>query len=88
MTSHIVKAIFTDDNFIFITGTPLEVDMAVMTLVDEMIMSVGSYSFWGAYLNEQATDISYFLDWPRNGSELAGLTNKTEYFLPTWHGRL
>ncbi|OQV14009.1 putative Galactoside 2-alpha-L-fucosyltransferase 2 [Hypsibius exemplaris] len=82
------REVFVDDHFVFISGTPLEVDMAIMTLMDQMIMSVGSYSFWGAYLNGQATDISYFRDWPRPGSDLARITNKSEYFLPSWHGRI
>ena len=78
------RNLFLEDNFVFVTGTSLEVDMAIMTLVDEMIMSVGSYSWWGAYLNDQATDVSYFRDWPRKGSGFANALNATEYFLPSW----
>jgi len=82
------RRLFLDSNFLFITDTSLEVDMAIMTLVDEMVMSVGSYSWWGAYLNEQATDVSYFKDWPRNGSAFGNALSATDYFLPSWHARI
>ncbi|OWA51037.1 hypothetical protein BV898_15539 [Hypsibius exemplaris] len=52
------RKLFTRDHFIFIENTSAKIDMAIMSLMDEMIMTVGSYSFWGAYLNEQATDVT------------------------------
>ncbi|OWA51038.1 putative Galactoside 2-alpha-L-fucosyltransferase 1 [Hypsibius exemplaris] len=82
------RKLFTRDHFIFIENTSAEIDMAIMSLMDEMIMTVGSYSFWGAYLNEQATDVTYYKNWPRPKSKLANQTHAQDYFLPTWHGRI
>ncbi|XP_055355406.1 galactoside alpha-(1,2)-fucosyltransferase 1-like [Paramacrobiotus metropolitanus] len=77
--------LFRKENFVFVEGHTAEVDMALMTFMDVVVLSVGSYGWWAAFLSD-ATDVYYFKDWPRNGSDFAKGVSAEDYFLPAWHG--
>ncbi|XP_055352743.1 galactoside alpha-(1,2)-fucosyltransferase 2-like isoform X2 [Paramacrobiotus metropolitanus] len=79
------RRLFREPNFIFVDGNAAEVDMAIMTFMDVMVMSVGSYSWWSSYLSD-AQEVFYFKDWPRNGSDFAEGVAAEDYFFPAWHG--
>ncbi|XP_067653293.1 galactoside alpha-(1,2)-fucosyltransferase 2-like [Haliotis asinina] len=58
------------------------VDFATLTLCDHMIMTVGTYGWWAAWLgNGYAV---YYRDFPRPGSVLARNLIKEDHFLPHW----
>ncbi|EGT38333.1 hypothetical protein CAEBREN_23137 [Caenorhabditis brenneri] len=64
---------------------PREVDMAILTSCDSLIMSTGTFGWWSGYLNVNASpDVYYYKHWPAEGSVMEKMTNKTEYFLKSW----
>ncbi|XP_076436926.1 galactoside alpha-(1,2)-fucosyltransferase 1-like [Babylonia areolata] len=61
-----------------------EVDMEVLSRMDHLIMSVGTYGWWSAYKNFNGT-VVYFKDFYAPGSTVAEkFQNVTEYFIPEW----
>lgn len=65
------------------TGRP-ELDMAVLSLCEHSIITVGSFGWWAAWLANGVT--TYYKDWPRRESILAMTTRHEDYFPPTWIG--
>ena len=57
-------------------------DLAVLSMCDGLIMSTGTYGWWGAWLANKTT--VYYSNWPRVGSPLFGLFNRNDYFPPHW----
>jgi galactoside 2-L-fucosyltransferase 1/2 len=74
------------DNLVFSVQNSPEVDMAILALMDTVIMTVGSFGWWGAYLSD-ARDVFYYKDWPLKKSILRKFTHHRDYFLPNWQGR-
>ena len=77
------KTIFTGPKFIFLEQHHEAVDLAILSLMDDLILSVGSYSWWAGYLSD-AEETLYYKFWPRNGSAMAKLFHAPDYFLPQW----
>lgn len=77
------KKLFVESNFFFVENTSPQVDMAVVSLMDYVILSVGTFGWWSAYLSD-AKEIYYFKDWPMNGSGLHGVFDHDDFFLPSW----
>ncbi|GAU90461.1 hypothetical protein RvY_02872 [Ramazzottius varieornatus] len=77
------KVFLNQNNFIFVSVSE-DVDMAVMNLMDHVILSVGTFGFWSAYLNPRNRTVFYFRNWPRNGSQLQNLVDHADYFPPRW----
>jgi galactoside 2-L-fucosyltransferase 1/2 len=75
--------LFRGENFALLQGNKPEVDMAVLTLMDRVILSVGTFGWWGAFLSD-ATEVIHFKDWPKNGSTFDGMLNKADFFPPSW----
>ncbi|KAE9416560.1 hypothetical protein Angca_007507, partial [Angiostrongylus cantonensis] len=65
-------------------GKHREVDMAIMTLCDALVLSTGTFSWWSGFLNLKAKEIIYYDEWPSAGSALAKMVNKSEFFLSSW----
>ncbi|CAI2299710.1 unnamed protein product [Caenorhabditis sp. 36 PRJEB53466] len=64
---------------------PREVDMAILASCDSVILSTGTFGWWSAYLNVNASpDVYYYKNWPAAGSMMEKMTNKSEYFLKNW----
>ncbi|CAD6184141.1 unnamed protein product [Caenorhabditis auriculariae] len=64
---------------------PREVDMAILGMCDELVLSTGTFSWWSAYLNVNSQlKARYYAGWPKKGSILDKMINKTEFFLPDW----
>ena len=57
-------------------------DLGLLSLCDGVIMSTGTYGWWGAWLANKTT--IYYSNWPRAGSYLSGLVKRTDYFPPNW----
>lgn len=84
----------------FFCPGPREVDMAILSSCDSMVMSTGTFGWWSAYLNVNASpdvrflitcflstdnfQVYYYKHWPAAGSVMEKMTNKTEYFLKNW----
>lgn len=65
-------------------GKQREVDMAILTLCDALVLSTGTFSWWSGFLNLKATKIIYYDNWPRPGSGLEKMVNKSEHFPSFW----
>ncbi|EYC15902.1 hypothetical protein Y032_0035g3036 [Ancylostoma ceylanicum] len=65
-------------------GKYREVDMAILAQCDALVLSTGTFSWWTGFLNQKASKIVYYADWPRPGSDLMKMVNKTEFFPSSW----
>ncbi|VDN19752.1 unnamed protein product [Gongylonema pulchrum] len=59
-----------------------EVDMATLSRCNHTIMSTGTYSWWTAYLANGST--IYYSNWPKPGTVLDEMVQKSDYFLDSW----
>ena len=57
-------------------------DLALMSLCDGVIMSTGTYGWWGAWLANKTT--VYYSNWPRARSALSRLFRRDDFFPPNW----
>lgn len=60
------------------------VDMAILSLCDHVIVTVGTFGWWGGWLS--GGTVTYLSDFPRNGSDLDKWQPKASYYPPTWVG--
>ena len=60
------------------------IDMAIMNMCDHMIITAGTFSWWGAWLSKGT--VVYLHDYPKPGSKTANYLVRTEYYLPNWIG--
>ncbi|XP_013389496.1 galactoside 2-alpha-L-fucosyltransferase 2-like [Lingula anatina] len=58
--------------------------LALLGSCNHTIMSVGTFSWWGAWL--AGGDVVYYKDWPKPGTHLWWRTNHEDYFPPKWIG--
>ena len=63
--------------------TPI-IDMAIMSLCDYMLITGGSFGWWGGWLS--GGTVVYLEDFPRPGSHLAALLPRDSYYPPHWIG--
>ena len=57
-------------------------DLAILSLCDHTIVSVGSFGWWAGWL--AGGTVVYYAKWPREFSKLEYHVTKHHYFLPTW----
>ncbi|OQV25744.1 hypothetical protein BV898_00674 [Hypsibius exemplaris] len=76
---------FKDVAVVSSKDNPPAVDLAVLSLTETVIMTVGTFGWWGGYLSE-SEEVYYYRKWPKKKSRLAKLVERRDYFLPTWHG--
>ena len=57
-------------------------DLALMSLCDGVIMSTGTYGWWGGWLANKTT--IYYSNWPRVGTPLFGQFKRDDFFPPSW----
>ena len=57
-------------------------DLGLLSLCDGVIMSTGTYGWWGAWLANKTT--IYYSGWPRAGSFISKIFNRYDYFPPNW----
>ena len=60
------------------------IDMAIMNLCDHMIITAGSFGWWGGWLS--GGTVVYLKDFPRPGSPLARRLHRNSYYPPHWIG--
>ncbi|KAF7630829.1 L-Fucosyltransferase, partial [Meloidogyne graminicola] len=72
---------------VYYTSHYREIDMAILSKCNHLIISTGTFSWWSAYLLQlriNNAQILYFGDWPKSGSLLEKIVEKKDYFLPSW----
>ena len=57
-------------------------DLGLLSLCDGVIMSTGTYGWWGAWLANKTT--IYYSNWPRADSSYSKIFNHDDYFPPNW----
>ena len=57
-------------------------EFTLLTLCDHTIMSVGTFSWWAAYLT--GGDVVYYREHMPKTGRLANFHNDSQYFLPEW----
>ncbi|ESO82952.1 hypothetical protein LOTGIDRAFT_169777 [Lottia gigantea] len=64
------------------------VDMALLTLMNHTIITVGTYGFWSAWLNPQNGTVIYYKDFVRPNSKHSRSFDKpyTDIYYPYWIG--
>lgn len=67
---------------ILFTRGSQEVDLAIISMCHGIVLSTGTFGWWGAWLGNRTT--VYFNGWPRNGSALDREFSKKNYFMPQW----
>jgi galactoside 2-L-fucosyltransferase 1/2 len=61
-----------------------EGDLAILTLCDDIIMTVGSFGWWAGWLAGGTT--IYWKDYPKPHSDLAVHFNTVDYYPKNWIG--
>jgi len=57
-------------------------DMAIMAACDHVIISTGTFGWWGAWLANGTT--VYYQNWPRWGTKLRQVFIREDFFPPHW----
>ena len=70
------------DDVVYSRTNSAMVDLAILSLCDHTIMSVGSFGWWGAWLTNGTT--IYYNKWPKEFSLLEYNVDKKDYFPPEW----
>ena len=70
------------DDVKFMAGTSPSTDLAILAGCDSVIMTVGTFGWWGAYLS--GGHAIYYPHQARNGSNLARRTRIADFALPHW----
>jgi galactoside 2-L-fucosyltransferase 1/2 len=58
-------------------------DLIMLTMCDVVIMTTGTYGWWGAWLSN-AKKVIYYYNWPRPSSRLEELFAREDYYPPYW----
>lgn len=61
---------------------PSVVHLGFLALCDHVIMTVGTFGWWGAYLS--GGHVVYYDGFPRPGSEISEGFNRRDFYLPHW----
>ncbi|GAU92203.1 hypothetical protein RvY_04315 [Ramazzottius varieornatus] len=79
------RDLFKGPNFVVMDNNkePAAVDMAIISLADHIILSVGTFGWWAAYLSD-AKEVYYYKDWPKKGSDMEKQISREDYFYPSW----
>ncbi len=57
-------------------------DLALLSLCDHTVITVGTFGWWGAWL--AGGNVTYFSDFPRAGSYLDELFSRDDYYKTNW----
>ncbi|KAL3871030.1 hypothetical protein ACJMK2_039054 [Sinanodonta woodiana] len=60
------------------------VDMAILSLCDHVIITSGTFGWWGAWL--AGGDVIYYKGYPKPGSEIDEGMSREDYYPPQWIG--
>jgi len=71
-------------DIVYSSGHSPFVDMAIASLCDHAIITVGSYGWWAAWFANGVTITPK--NFPENGSRFASILHRADYFKPQWIG--
>jgi len=71
-----------DMNVVYSEGHDAGFDLALLSVCDGVIMTTGTYGWWGAWLANKTT--IYYSNWPREGTTLFGHFSRNDFFPPNW----
>ena len=66
----------------FVEGQHEAVDLAVLSMTNHTVISVGTFSWWAGWL--AGGHVIYYRNWPTPRSEVAQQYEHDDYFLPKW----
>ena len=72
------------DNVVYSPFTDPSLDFALLTSCDHVIVTSGTFGWWGAWLSGGRT--VYFSGFPRQNSWLGNRSNPTDYYPKHWIG--
>ena len=67
---------------VYYSNNTQDVDLAMLSMSDAVIMSTGTFGWWAAWLANKTT--IYYKNYPRSGSEFASKMNTANYYCPSW----
>ena len=67
---------------VYYSNNTQDVDLAMLSMSDAVIMSTGTFGWWAAWLANKTT--IYYKNYPRIGSAFANEMNKQNYYCPNW----
>ena len=73
-----------DPDVVFSPFTNAFDDFALLTSCDHVIVTSGTFGWWGAWLSSGKT--VYFSGYPRPNSKLSGRINTSDYYPGSWIG--
>ena len=66
----------------FVEGQHEAVDLAVLSMTNHTVISVGTFGWWAGWL--AGGQVIYYRNWPTPNSEIAKQYEHSDYFLPKW----
>ncbi|OQV25750.1 hypothetical protein BV898_00679 [Hypsibius exemplaris] len=82
---HYSRKLFAGYKFYVLPKKSAEEDMALMQLMEIVVTSAGTFSWWCGF-SSRAKEVIYYKAWPRPNSDAAGRFPHDDYFPPTWTG--
>ena len=73
----------TDIEVTYLVNNSAGFDLIMLTMCDVVIMTTGTYGWWGAWLSN-AMKIIYYHNWPRPNSTLARKFSREDFYPPSW----
>lgn len=82
--SSYLKNVFDEFHIVALPPRSPAIDLCILTLCDHVIMTVGTFGWWAAYLSPGLK--IYQLEQVTNASEISLGFNSGDYFPPDWIG--
>jgi galactoside 2-L-fucosyltransferase 1/2 len=77
-----ISKVNTSVSSVYYSNNTQDVDLAMLSMSDAVIMSTGTFGWWAAWLANKTT--IYYKNYPRIGSRFARSMNTTNYYCPSW----
>ena len=72
------------NNTVYTRGNSATLDLAILSMCDHVIMTVGTFGWWAGYLS--GGEVIYYKNWPKIGSTFDSTIAKEDYFPRSWIG--
>ncbi len=76
------KAKLGSSDVFIVEGQHEAVDLAVLSMTNHTVISVGTFSWWAGWL--AGGQVIYYKNWPKPASDVDKLYNRQDYFPPKW----
>ncbi|OQV23956.1 putative Galactoside 2-alpha-L-fucosyltransferase 1 [Hypsibius exemplaris] len=77
------RTVFLDEDVRFVRGSVAAVDMKVLASMEHLIISVGTFGWWSAYLSA-AKSVTYYRHWYNKDMESGRRFRPKDFFPPEW----